>query len=91
LAPKSCEKDLSQTGAVFPIEESWISKSFLLKLPEKNWHQTQKKKSPEKTCHLPSLKDSHSQTELQKKHDWILEKSQKYWVYPEPNHKKSQR
>jgi hypothetical protein len=44
-----------------------------------------------KTCHLPSLKDSHSQTELQKKHDWILEKSQKYWGYPEPNHKKSQR
>jgi hypothetical protein len=37
------------------------------------------------------LQDSHLQTELQKKHDWILEKSQKYWVYPEPNHKKSQR
>jgi hypothetical protein len=35
LAPRSCEKDLSQTGAVFPIEESWISKSLLLKLPGK--------------------------------------------------------
>jgi hypothetical protein len=27
LALRSCEKDLSQTGAVFSIEESWISKS----------------------------------------------------------------
>jgi hypothetical protein len=31
LAPRSCEKDLSQTGAVFPIEESWTSKYLLLK------------------------------------------------------------
>jgi hypothetical protein len=46
LAPRSCEKDLSQTGAVFPIEESWISKSLLLKLPGKELAPKPEKEEP---------------------------------------------
>jgi hypothetical protein len=41
-----CEKDLSQTGAVFPIEESWISKSLLLKLPGKELAPNPEKEEP---------------------------------------------
>jgi hypothetical protein len=46
LAPRSCEKDLSQTGAVFPIEESWISKSLLLKLLGKELAPNPEKEEP---------------------------------------------
>jgi hypothetical protein len=46
LAPRSCEKDLSQTGAVFPIEESWISKSLLLKLSGKELAPNPEKEEP---------------------------------------------
>jgi hypothetical protein len=46
LAPRSCEKDLSQTRAVFPIEESWISKSLLLKLPGKELAPNPEKEEP---------------------------------------------
>jgi hypothetical protein len=41
LAPRSCEKDLSQTGAVFPI-----SKSLLLKLPGKELAPNPEKEEP---------------------------------------------
>jgi hypothetical protein len=46
LAPRSCEKDLSQTGVVFPIEELWITKSLLLKLPGKVLAPNPEKEEP---------------------------------------------
>jgi hypothetical protein len=39
-------KKTSQTGAVFPIEESWISKSLLLKLPGKELAPNPEKGEP---------------------------------------------
>jgi hypothetical protein len=46
LAPRSCEKDLSQTEAVFPIENSWITKSLLLKFPGKEMAPNPEKEQP---------------------------------------------